>query len=307
MKKDKGLYLTDGTFFSAKSGFGRCEGQVVMVHANNFVEIPTDISAKGLILVFSFPEAGFSPLKLKEMENYTCKASGVVVQKIANTRNGQRLKEFYKSRGISLLEGVDTRAVALHIQDDYVFGEIFTNEELILSDEKILLRRLPNHGPRLAILGGGTPESLLRDLVELGYDLSIYEAEIPSRFFQTEAIVLTDNQLISSKENLVKLKELDLPIIAIAEASYELAKELGGVIEESVLFSENHSFLDKETQEILTAKIRATKRLKKVPGEVIYEELSTNRPAGYLSNNIIGIEFFPEKNVLTKILRRAGL
>ena len=301
----KGLYMEDGTFFAAKAGYGNGEGQVTMVRATNFIEIATDSLAEGMILCFSFPEAGFAPVDFKEIESLTGKAKGVVVQKIASTRNGRALRDFYQSQGIALLEGVDTRVLGFYLNSHgNANGKIKTNTDL---NERIVKRpsySLPNSGPRLAVLGEEVANNLLRLLVKLGYELDFYVDELPPDFTQIQGIITAKNLSDSWQKSLLNVQ---IPVIAISEAAQKLAVSLGGELLEQSLFTESYPVLEVKTGQTVTVDFRLKNLLKKVPGEPLYIELLTTRPVAFVINNILGFEFLPDIFTLKKLLRRVGL
>lgn len=305
MSKAEGLYLEDGTFFAAKAGYGNVEGQVVMVRAANFIELATDSLAEGMILCFSFPEAGFAPVDFKETESLTGRSKGVIMQKIANTRNGKALRDFYQSQGIALLEGVDTRSLGFYLNSQgNVKGKIITNTDIKERTVNKPSYSLPNSGPRLAVFGEAVANNFLRLLVRLGYELIFYVDEPTSDFTQIQGIITANNLSDSWQESLLKAP---IPVIAINEAAQKLAVSLGGELLEQSLFTASYPVKEVKTGQTVTVNFRLKNLLKKVPGEPLYLDPLTARPVAFVKNNILGLEFLPDIFTLKKLLRRVGL
>lgn len=305
MNNDKALVLTDGTIFPAKAGFGRVKGQVVMVYSNNFIEVATDPSSEGLILVFSAPQAGLAAVVSNEIESNKG-AKGVVFQNIASGTRGEELRNFFKRRGIAVLEGVDTREVALHLQDTgAISGELQGDTELTVDSKTVSGKRIPNSGNRLAVIDSGISESLIRTLVELGYDLTIYENALPDEFLGVNGILVVGEGL--SENKLESLQKSDLPLIFMGEVANFIVRNLGGTTGNDLRLGDSYPVLEKETQKVWSVNFRRKQNLEKVPGEVLFLDLTTNKPVGFIKDKVIGLEFTPEKVLLQQLLRRVGL
>ena len=48
----------------------------------------------------------------------------MIISQIARTKRGEMLKEYFRKQEIALLEGVDTRALALHLSAKPVSGDL---------------------------------------------------------------------------------------------------------------------------------------------------------------------------------------
>lgn len=222
-KRPVGLYLDDGTFFAGKWGFGSVSGSVVVVDSSGFVEAATDSAAEGLILCFTFPQAGFAPVALREVESQGSRASGVIISQIARTKRGEMLKEYFRKQEIALLEGVDTRALALHLSAKPVSGVIYTGVEIQGTAGEPLTRTTPNRGARVAVLGELT-HSLGRNLLDLGCELIEYE-DVPAEFFQIDAVVLTK---ALENDQLQALASGSVPVIALGRGAHSFAVSFEG-------------------------------------------------------------------------------
>ncbi|MFA6693676.1 MAG: carbamoyl-phosphate synthase domain-containing protein, partial [Bacillota bacterium] len=272
------------------------------VNSNNFIETPTDGSAEGLILCFSFPQAGFAPVMLKEMESLSHKASGVIIAHIAQTSRGKALREFYKDHQIALIEGVDTRELALHLSAKPLLGELYSGNNFGVDTCEMENSRLPNSGKTLAVLGE-LPNSLLKDLVGLGYELVQYQDRLPEAFNQIDGILVIRNL---EKIEMEKLIATEIPIIALTLAAQSFTNFYGGELEEKALFSQNLVLEDLTLAQskTLIAEFRLSKTIKKAPGRVLFVEHYTKRPVGFTKDNVLCLEFLPGKTILDDLCER---
>jgi carbamoyl-phosphate synthase small subunit len=121
------LILADGSVFWGR-GIGAhtpSEGPVGEVCFNTgmtgYQETLTDPSYAGQIITFTFPHIGNVGTNNEDLEAGGIAARGLVVQQDvtepSNWRSGQHLDAWLKSRGVTGVAGVDTRAITVRIRD----------------------------------------------------------------------------------------------------------------------------------------------------------------------------------------------
>ena len=118
------LVLEDGRVFKGNSfgASGQSLGEVVFnTSMAGYQEIITDPSYKGQIVTMTYPLIGNYGVNKEDAESRQPFLEGLVVKeysKIAsNWRKEQNLGEYLKENNILAIEGVDTRALTLHIRE----------------------------------------------------------------------------------------------------------------------------------------------------------------------------------------------
>jgi len=117
------LALEDGKIFKGESfgATGESYGEVVFnTSMTGYQEILTDPSYKGQIVTMTYPLIGNYGINDEDVESSKPFVEGFVVKeysKIAsNWRSKRSLGDYLKSNGIIGIEGLDTRALTLHIR-----------------------------------------------------------------------------------------------------------------------------------------------------------------------------------------------
>jgi len=118
------LALEDGKIFRGRSFGASAEtyGEVVFnTSMTGYQEIITDPSYKGQIVVMTYPLMGNYGVNKEDVESRKPFLEGFVVKeysKIAsNWRKDQPLGEYLKENNIPAIQGIDTRALTLHIRE----------------------------------------------------------------------------------------------------------------------------------------------------------------------------------------------
>ena len=118
------LALEDGMVFKGNSfgSSGQALGEVVFnTSMAGYQEIITDPSYKGQIVMMTYPLIGNYGINKEDVESRRPFLEGFVVKeysKIAsNWRKDQGLGEYLKENNILAIEGIDTRALTLHIRE----------------------------------------------------------------------------------------------------------------------------------------------------------------------------------------------
>jgi carbamoyl-phosphate synthase small subunit len=131
------LALEDGTVFSgtAFGATGERTGEVVFnTSMTGYQEILTDPSYKGQIVTMTYPLIGNYGIAPEDFESEKPHLSGFVVREasriVSNWRSDMSLDDFLKKHKIIGIEGVDTRALALHIRSAGAMKGIISTEDL---------------------------------------------------------------------------------------------------------------------------------------------------------------------------------
>lgn len=139
------LALEDGTIFKGKSfgATGESYGEVVFnTSMSGYQEILTDPSYKGQIVAMTYPLIGNYGINKDDVESAHLFLEGFVVKeysKIAsNWRAEKTLSAYLKENNIPGIEGIDTRALTLHIREAGEMKAVLSTQDL---DEKSLVQK----------------------------------------------------------------------------------------------------------------------------------------------------------------------
>lgn len=118
------LALDDGTYYVGRSfgAEGIATGEVVFNTAmTGYQEILTDPSYKGQIVTMTYPEIGNVGVNDEDVESFKPFLEGFVVKEYqslpSNFRAKKTLHEYLKENKIVGIEGIDTRALTIHLRD----------------------------------------------------------------------------------------------------------------------------------------------------------------------------------------------
>ena len=140
------LALEDGKIFRGQS-FGasaeRCGELVFNTSMTGYQEILTDPSYKGQIVAMTYPLIGNYGINEEDVESCKPFVEGFVVKeysKIAsNWRSQKTLGDYLKENQIVGIEGVDTRAITLHIRQAGALKAVISTIDF---DEKSLIKKV---------------------------------------------------------------------------------------------------------------------------------------------------------------------
>ncbi len=142
------LALEDGTIFEGTSfgAAGEQTGEVVFnTSMTGYQEILTDPSYKGQIVSMTYPLIGNYGINPEDFESEKPHLSGFVVREasriVSNWRAKESLGDFLKRNKVIGIEGVDTRALTLHIRSAGAMKGIISTEDL---NTKNLVRKAQN-------------------------------------------------------------------------------------------------------------------------------------------------------------------
>ncbi|MFT5206984.1 MAG: carbamoyl-phosphate synthase small subunit [Candidatus Omnitrophota bacterium] len=117
------LALESGLIFKGQA-FGdikNAEGEVVFNTAmTGYQEVITDPSYKGQMVCMTYPLIGNYGINSEDMESRACFLSGFIVKElsriVSNHRADRTLDAYLKEQGIVGIQGIDTRALTLHLR-----------------------------------------------------------------------------------------------------------------------------------------------------------------------------------------------
>ena len=131
------LALEDGKIFKGRAfgSSGEALGEVVFnTSMAGYQEIITDPSYKGQIVMMTYPLIGNYGVNKEDVESRQPFLEGFVVKeysKIAsNWRKDQELGEYLKEHNILGIEGIDTRALTLHIREQGAMKAVLSTVDL---------------------------------------------------------------------------------------------------------------------------------------------------------------------------------
>ena len=142
------LVLEDGTIFRGKSfgAPGEKFGELVFnTSMTGYQEIITDPSYKGQIVAMTYPLIGNYGVNKQDIESRSPFVEGFIVKECStiasNWRANDTLGDYLRKNGIVGIEGIDTRALTLHIRQAGAMKAVLSTEDL---DEKKLLEKARN-------------------------------------------------------------------------------------------------------------------------------------------------------------------
>jgi len=137
MSKKALIALEDGKIFHGRAfaGSGEIDGELVFnTSMTGYQEILTDPSYNGQIVTLTYPLIGNYGINLEDMESYKPHARALVVGECSrihsNWRATHSLPEYLEENGIIGIEGIDTRAITLHIRSAGAMKCMISTEDL---------------------------------------------------------------------------------------------------------------------------------------------------------------------------------
>lgn len=147
MSKQAILALADGRIFRGRSigAEGTTIGEVVFTTGlSGYQEVLSDPSYSYQIVTMTCSEIGNVGFNAEDYESSKIQASGLIVRSsrpvTSNWRAESSLRDSLKEQGVVAIEGVDTRALVLHIRDHGaqmgVISDQITDEEALVAQAK---------------------------------------------------------------------------------------------------------------------------------------------------------------------------
>jgi carbamoyl-phosphate synthase small subunit len=148
MSRPAKLALEDGTVYtgSAFGAEGEVDGEVVFnTSMTGYQEILTDPSYRGQIVTMTYPEIGNYGVNREDVESTGPHLAGFVVRarsRIAsNFRSESTLDEYLIEKGVTAIEGIDTRALVRRIRTQGALNGVLSTTDL---DDARLVEKAKN-------------------------------------------------------------------------------------------------------------------------------------------------------------------
>ena len=139
------LVLEDGAVFKGKAfgATGERYGEIVFnTSMTGYQEIITDPSYKGQIVAMTYPLIGNYGINEEDIESGHPFIEGFVVKEYSKIASNWRAKgslgDYFRKNGILGIEGIDTRALTLHIRQAGAMKAVLSTGDL---DEKRLIQK----------------------------------------------------------------------------------------------------------------------------------------------------------------------
>jgi carbamoyl-phosphate synthase small subunit len=255
---------------------GESVGEVVFnTSMSGYQEVVTDPSYRGQIVVMTYPLIGNYGINNEDGESDRCDLAGFVIKElspiVSNFRASQDLSSWLDERRIVGLSDVDTRAIVLKVREAGSLRAIVSSVDLdpgsLLDkvrawpglngvdvvkdvtcaeahawtrglDEPFLpkLEPIGEQHPRLAVFDFGIKRNMLRGLVSIGFDVTVYPAGTSAEAIleaAPECLFLSngpgDPEPVSyAIEAIAKLIQTGLPTFGICLGHQLTAHALGG-------------------------------------------------------------------------------
>ncbi|MCX5706860.1 MAG: glutamine-hydrolyzing carbamoyl-phosphate synthase small subunit, partial [Candidatus Omnitrophica bacterium] len=205
------LVLEDGKVFKGESfgAEGERYGEVVFnTSMSGYQEIITDPSYKGQIVAMTYPLMGNYGINLEDVESRRPFLEAFAVReysKIAsNWRSKDNLGRYLKENNIMGIEGLDTRALTLHIRKAGAMKAVLSTCDLneksliekaknsqgligvdlvkdVTAAKKYIWSKAKNKKYKVAVLDCGVKYNILRKLLEAGCEVVVIPADTDSK------------------------------------------------------------------------------------------------------------------------------
>lgn len=259
------LALEDGKTFTGRcfgAGGERCGEAVFNTSMTGYQEIITDPSYKSQIVVMTYPLIGNYGINKQDAQSRGIFLEGLVVKecsrRASNWRAEKTLSDYLKEHNILGIEGIDTRALTLHIRRAGAMKAVLSTRDL---DAKSLIAKarssvgligrdlvkevtitkrytwLPPKAARykVAVLDCGVKYGILRKLKEHGCELIVLPAKTSAEEIlelKPDGVLLSNgpgdpaaiNYLVETTRRLIHA----VPILAICLGHQILGLALGG-------------------------------------------------------------------------------
>ncbi|MFK8055788.1 MAG: glutamine-hydrolyzing carbamoyl-phosphate synthase small subunit [Saprospiraceae bacterium] len=207
-KKPAVLLLADGTSFQGfvVGAHGTTTGEICFnTGMTGYQEVFTDPSYAGQILITTSTHIGNYGVASADDESSDVQIAGLVVREFADMYSRHQadssLQDYLEAKGLTGIEGIDTRALVRHIRTKGAMNAIISSEELDLAKLKDTLSNVPsmdglelaskvstsepydvvahpqNH--KVAVLDYGTKRNILRNFTRRGISVRVFPAKTP--------------------------------------------------------------------------------------------------------------------------------
>ncbi|MDW7671830.1 MAG: glutamine-hydrolyzing carbamoyl-phosphate synthase small subunit [Bacillota bacterium] len=197
------LVLEDGTVFTGKIFGARkaVRGEVVFnTGMTGYQELLTDPSYMNQMVVLTYPLVGNYGINREDVESSSPKVTALIIKELcrapSNYRSESHLETYLEENGITGIEGVDTRALTIHIREKGSMKGMILPQS-VQTDFDLMMQPLPDpvaavttkmvytlgnpKGKRVALLDFGVKAAILGQLVKRNFCVSVYPANTPAK------------------------------------------------------------------------------------------------------------------------------
>ncbi len=230
----------EGTLFGAKN---RVKGEMVFnTSMTGYQEILTDPSYVNQMVVMTYPLVGNYGFNWEDVESISPKVNALVVKELCRTPSNFRSKgnvdTYLAENEITGIEGIDTRALTLHIREKGALRGVILSEgdPLDMTDllkplpdpvKQVTTREILYHGNpeciKIALLDYGVKTSILHHLIKRGYYIAQFPAQTEAEqilSFNPRGVLLSNGpgnpeDLTTAIDNIKILMAKKLPMMGI--------------------------------------------------------------------------------------------
>ncbi|MGN6248363.1 MAG: glutamine-hydrolyzing carbamoyl-phosphate synthase small subunit [Ginsengibacter sp.] len=202
------LILEDGNVFYGRAfgKIGTTTGEICFnTGMTGYQEVFTDPSYYGQIVVMNNVHIGNYGINDKEVESDSIKVKGIIGRNLEEQYSrfaaDHSLQEYFEKQNIVAIDGVDSRALVIHIREAGAMNYIISSENKSIEELKKILSEVPsmaglelasavstktpytagdeNSKIRIAVLDYGIKKNILNCLVERGAYVKVFNAKTP--------------------------------------------------------------------------------------------------------------------------------
>jgi len=342
------LALEDGTVFTGRSfgADGERSGEVVFNTAmSGYQEVLTDPSYKGQIVTMTYPHIGNYGVNPDDWESSKVWVEGFVAREFSkvtsNFRASGSLDDYFKEHQIVAIDDIDTRALTRKLRTTGALNAIRSSVELddaklvarakaipkmsgldlvkyVTSDKARPWKEFVKHDAdgkhatfkhKVAVVDCGVKYNIIRSLVHMGCDVTVYPANTPAKELEKYDGVCLSNgpgdpeAVTYTIESVKGLLKKDMPIFGICLGHQILGLALGAKTYKLKL---GHHGANHPIRNELTKKVEITsqnhgfcveqKSLEAVGGEVTHINLNDGAVEGlrHKSMPVFSVQYHPE-------------
>jgi carbamoyl-phosphate synthase small subunit len=200
------LILEDGNIFHGKSygKIGTTTGEICFnTGMTGYQEVFTDPSYYGQVIIMNSVHIGNYGVKDDDVESDSVKVKGVIgrnlEQQYSRVAANNSLQEYFIKQNIVAIDGIDTRALVLHIRQQGAMNCIISSDNNNVEELKNMLSEVPsmngldlastvstkenytlgdeNSNLRVAVLDFGIKKNILNCMIERGAFVKVFNAD----------------------------------------------------------------------------------------------------------------------------------
>lgn len=202
------LVLEDGHVFHGRA-FGKkgtTTGEICFnTGMTGYQEVFTDPSYYGQIVIMNNVHIGNYGIHHHEVESDSIKVKGIIGRNLEEQYSrfaaDNSLQEYFEKQGIVAIDGIDSRALVIHIREQGAMNCIISSEDKEVDELKALLAEVPsmaglelasvvstastyevgdkNSAIRIAVIDYGIKKNILNCFVERGAYVKVFNARTP--------------------------------------------------------------------------------------------------------------------------------